>query len=267
MEYIDVHAHLHDKAFDADREQIILEMQSLGIGAITVGTDYKESKKAVELAQVHDNIWATVGFHPVDNKEEVFEVENYEELAHHSKVVAIGECGLDYHHPTEDGYMDDDEKERQVSLFRRQIELAIRVRKPLMLHGRPSKGSMDAYEDMLSVLGDYKERVKGNVHFFVGEIYIAEQFVELGFTMSFPGVITFAKELEKTVAHVPIEHIHAETDSPYATPAPYRGKRNSPLYLPLIAITLADIKKMDLEDMKERLLENARNIFQLTIEG
>lgn len=265
MEYIDVHAHLHDKAFDADRKQIILEMQSLGIGAITVGTDYKESKKALALAEAYDNIWATVGFHPVDNKEEVFEVENYEELAHHSKVVAIGECGLDYYHPTEDGYMDDDEKERQVSLFRAQIELAIRVRKPLMLHGRPSKGSFDAYEDMLSVLSDYKERVKGNVHFFVGDTHIANQFLDLGFTMSFPGVITFAKELETVVAHIPSSFIHAETDSPYATPMPYRGKRNSPLYLPLIAVTLADIKKTDIESMKEILLENARNTFQLTV--
>ncbi|MDQ5962510.1 MAG: TatD DNase family protein [Patescibacteria group bacterium] len=261
MKYIDVHAHLHDKAFNEDREIVISEMKKKGIGAITVGTDYIQSQKAVELAEKHSNIWATVGFHPVDNKEETFDVLRYMELANHPKVVAIGECGLDYYWPTEEGKMTEEEKERQKKIFKAQIDLSIRVSKPLMLHGRPSKGSMDAYEDMLSMLYEHKGIVSGNAHFFVGDTSIAKRFLDLGFTMSFPGVVTFAKEIGETVCFVPLASMHAETDSPYATPLPHRGKRNSPLYVPIIVEKLAELKKESTEAMQKKLLENAREMF------
>ncbi len=265
MKYIDIHAHVHDKAFDEDRDAVILEMKKNGVGAITIGTDYTQSKKAIALAEKHSHLWATIGFHPVDNKEEIFDKTRYEELARHPKVVAIGECGLDYYWPTEEGKMDEKEKERQKQIFKEQVEISIRVSKPLMLHGRPSKGTMDAYEDMLSMLYEHKGIVSGNAHFFAGDTNIAKRFLDLGFTMSFPGVITFAKELEPVVSYVPVESIHAETDSPYATPTPHRGKRNSPLFVPLIVEKIATIKKQSVESTRKSLLENAKKMFGLEL--
>jgi TatD DNase family protein len=261
LRYIDVHAHLHDKAFDEDRDAVIKEMGSLSIGAITVGTDYEESKKALALANKYDNLWATVGFHPVDNKEEIFDITKYEELAYDKKVVAIGECGLDYYWPTLDGLDIEKEKERQKKIFIAQIELAKRIGKPLMLHGRPSKGTMDAYVDMLEILNAYKGGVRGNAHFFVGDTKIAQGFLDLGFTMSFPGVITFAKELEETVSFVPLTSMHAETDSPYATPKPHRGKRNSSLYLPYILEKIAEVKNISKEEVERGIRQNTERLF------
>lgn len=261
MRYIDIHAHLHDKAFNSDRESVIAQMKEQGIGAITIGTDFEESQKAVVLAEKHENIWATVGFHPVDNKIEVFDADTYEELARHPKVVAIGECGLDYYWPTKDGALSAEEKERQKKNFQAHIELALKVDKPLMLHGRPSNKTMDAYEDMLAMLLPYKGKVKGNAHFFAGDVRIAQGFLDIGFTMSFPGVITFAKELEATVSFVPLESMHAETDSPYATPVPHRGKRNSPLHVSLIASKIAELKHVPLSQVEEQLIENCRKLF------
>jgi TatD DNase family protein len=265
MKYIDVHAHLHDKAFNEDRDAVLLEMKQKGIGAVTIGTDFEQSQKAVALAEKHKHLWATIGFHPVDNKEEVFDAQRYEELAHHPKVVAIGECGLDYYWPSQEGGITNEEKERQKKIFRDQVELSIRVSKPLMLHGRPSKGTMDAYEDMLSMLYEHKGIVSGNAHFFAGDTHIAKRFLDLGFTMSFPGVVTFAKEIEQVVSFVPIDDMHAETDSPYATPAPHRGKRNSPLFVPLIVEKIATVKKQSVESTRKALLENAKKMFGLEI--
>ena len=142
------------------------------------------------------------------------------------------------------------------------------MNKPLMLHGRPSKGSMDAYEDMIEILHVAKrkhgERVKGNFHFFVGDIAIAQRVIDIGFTVSFSGVITFAKEYEEVVRFVPLTMMHAETDSPYASPVPLRGKRNSPLNVTYIVQKIAEIKGIKEEDVADQLLKNAQSMFGLT---
>jgi TatD DNase family protein len=265
--FIDVHSHIHDKAFDEDQSVLIAEMKEKGFATITVGTDIGESKKAVIAAEKYDNVLATVGMHPVDNRTEVFDRAIYKELLTHPKVVALGECGLDYFHIKEFEGNKDAEVDRQHRLFTEQIELAVECDKPLMLHGRPDEG-MDAYEDMLHILRNAKERlgnkVRGNAHFFVGNLDVAKQFNDLGFTVSFSGVITFAKMYEELVRAVPLEMMHAETDSPYATPVPYRGKRNTPLYVEHIYEKIAEIKGIEKEEVRSQLVKNAERVFGLT---
>jgi TatD DNase family protein len=271
----DIHAHLHDKAYDEDRGAVLKEMKDYGLGSITVGTDQIESKKALDLAVGHEHVYAAVGLHPADNVTEVFDKAFYKELAESEKVVAIGECGLDYHYvetfferDVKEGkvtWSKGEEKERQRKVFEAQVELAVEVNKPLMLHGRPSKKTMDAYEDMLHILETAKKvhgtKLRGNAHFFVGDINIAERFVQLGFTMSFSGVITFAKDYDDVVRYLPLTMIQAETDSPYATPAPFRGKRNSPMYVQEVVARIAVLRSQPLEEVRVQLLENARRIF------
>lgn len=260
--FFDIHSHLHDKAFDEDREKLLGEMKSYGVGTITVGTDVVESNKAIALAETYEHVYATIGLHPNDNKEEVFDREVYEKLASHDKVIAIGECGLDYFRLDSDS---DKEKERQKEIFAQQIEIAVNVNKPLMLHGRPAKGSMDAYEDMLTLLEEAKKlhgnKVRGNAHFFAGNIDIAQRFINIGFTMSFSGVITFTKDYDDVVRFIPLTLLHAETDSPYATPIPYRGRRNTPMYVQEVVAKIAVLREQPMEEVRVQLLENAKRVF------
>jgi TatD DNase family protein len=206
----------------------------------------------------------------VDNRSEEFVKERYEGLARDEKVVAIGECGLDYFRLTEDkeaGFFvsEDDEKERQKKLFEAQIELAVAVNKPLMLHGRPRTGSMDAYDDMIGMLNaakqKYGDKVRGNFHFFVGDSLTLEKVLALSFTVSFSGVITFAKEYQDIVQKTPLEMMHAETDSPYVAPSLYRGKRNEPLYVGEVVKKIAEIKGMPEEEVSAQLIKNGERLF------
>lgn len=260
--FFDVHSHLHDKAFDDDRDAVIDLMKSRGVGTIAIGTDLKESKETILLAEKYEHIYATVGLHPADNVIEMFDEKKYEGLAEHKKVVAIGECGLDYFRIKENL---EEEKTRQKEIFEKQVQLAVKVDKPLMLHGRPSKGSMDAYEDMLKILSEAKDKhgnkLRGNAHFFVGNIDIAKRFIDIGFTVSFSGVITFAHDYDDVVHFVPLDMMHAETDSPYATPAPFRGKRNSPIFVQEIVARIAVIRHQPMEEVREQLLLNAKKMF------
>jgi TatD DNase family protein len=272
----DAHAHLHDKKYDLDRDALIVEMKSYGVGAITVGTDKEESKKAVELASRHEHIFATVGLHPADNVTEVFDKEYYKELARHEKVVGIGECGLDYYYidtffekdKEKHGFAwnRDEEVDRQRKIFEEQIELAVECNLPLMLHGRPSQG-MDAYEDMLDSLEGakkkYGSKLRGNAHFFVGTSDIAKRFIDIGFTISFSGVITFTQDYDDVVRFIPPTMILSETDSPYVAPHPYRGGRNSPLYVQEIVAKLALLRGENMETMREQVLQNVKRIFEI----
>lgn len=267
--YIDLHSHIHDKAFNEDRDALVLDMEKEGVVTITIGTDFEESRKALACAEKYENVFAAIGMHPVDNQTEVFDKELYRELAGHKRVVAIGECGLDYYWPTEEGLNFDKEKIKQKELFREHIALAAELDKPLMLHGRPSRASMDAYEEMLEVLYTAQkmyaqDRVRGNIHFFVGTPEIAKRFIAIGFSVSFSGVITFAKEYEELVKSVPIEMMHAETDSPYAAPLSHRGERNQPTYVKEIVAKIASLKGMSVEDVKIHLAKNAEKLFKVT---
>lgn len=274
----DAHAHLHDKKYDKDRDEVLAAMKSYGVGAITVGTDKEESKNAVLLAEKHEHIFATVGLHPADNVTEEFDKDFYRELAKSKKVVGIGECGLDYYYintffekEKEKYGLDwnkDAEADRQKRIFEEHIELAAELNLPLMLHGRPGEG-MDAYEDMLHMLESAKKRhgnrLRGNAHFFVGDLDIAKRFVDIGFSMSFSGVITFTKDYDDVVRFVPPTMILSETDSPYATPAPFRGERNDPLKVQEIVARMAVLRAEEMETMRISVLENVKRIFDLPI--
>lgn len=256
---IDIHAHLTDARFDTDREEVILRMEEGEVGAITVGTDYESSKQAVELSERYPNIWACVGVHPEDGSEEVFDAERYRALADSKRVVAIGECGFDYFRkPKSEVY------KTQLELFEAQIVFAGERALPLMLHLRSSKGSFDAYEDALSVLSSYQKtfpNLTGNAHFFAGDTKLAQKFFDLNFSISFTGVISFASEYEEVLAYASLSHIHAETDSPYVAPKPYRGERNEPLYVTEVIKRIAEIKKLPQEEVEAQLFQNARALF------
>lgn len=273
--FFDIHSHLHDKAFKPDLDEVISEMKQKGFGTITVGTGLKESRDAIAISDAHSNVFATIGLHPADNPLEIYDEESFEKLARHEKVIAIGECGLDYFfiekffakEKDEKGitWNEDEEKERQKKVFQKQIDLAVKVGKPLMLHGRPTKGNMDAYEDMLDMLESGKlihgNKLKGNAHFFAGDIDIAKRFIDINFTLSFSGVITFAHDYDDVVRYAPLNMIHAETDSPYATPAPFRGKRNSPLLVQEIVAKISVLRQEPFEEVRLQLLENAKRVF------
>ena len=259
MKTIDTHSHYNLAQFDEDREAAIARMVEAEVGTICVGVDLETSKLGVEIAADNETIWAIIGQHPTEWAQEFDQVE-FADLAGGKNVVAIGECGLDYFRPEEREH-----KAEQVVLFRRQIELAIETGLPLMLHIRPEVGTMTAYEDALDILEEYAkvEALRGTAHFFAGSKEIADRFLALGFHISFSGVITFVKEYEELVAHVPLERILSETDAPFAAPAPYRGKRNEPAYVVEIVKKIAEIKGLPLETVQKQLLQNAQALFTI----
>ncbi len=264
FEYFDIHSHLSFPDYNADREEIISGMKKSKIGTISVGVDFDTSKKEIELAEKHENIFACVGQHP-ENLPGGFD-ERISELAKNPKVVAIGECGLDYFRLTEDA---EKIKKAQKEIFEKQIELSLLVGKPLMLHIRPSdKINFDAYFDALEILEHHTktvgEKLHGNAHFFVGGLEVLKRFLNIGFTVSFAGVVTFTSEYNEYIRYAPIEMIMSETDAPFVAPAPYRGKRNSPLYVPEVVSAIARIRGENLDLVKKTLVKNAVRNFKLT---
>lgn len=262
MKYIDVHSHISFPAYDKDRGEVLKRMQRENVGAITVGVDLESSHSAVSLADKEDALYATVGLHPNNTSSESFTPEDYKKLASHPKTVAIGECGLDYYRNDPD---DAHVKKQQRDAFAAQIDFALAADMPLMLHCRPSKGSMDAYEETLSILKSYTaahgEKLRGDTHFFVGTKDIASQFIALNFTLSFTGVVTFAGDYDEVIKYVPSDMILSETDAPYVTPEPHRGKRNEPTYVVNVVERLAQIRDVSLEPFKSQLMKNAKRVF------
>jgi len=261
IKFFDTHSHLNDIPFKEDLEETVERMKELRLGSITVGTDRQMSERAVELSEKYENLWATVGLHPTDNTEEVFDEEVYESLARKDKVVAIGECGLDYF-----WLSDKEDREeiisKQKERFIKQIKLANKVSKPLMLHVRDVRGEMGAYEDAIEILKEHA-KVLGNVHFFTGTKEIAKRFNEMNYTVSFPGVITFAKELEEVVKSVPSDMYMIETDSPYAAPVPHRGKRNEPVFVDEVAKKVSEIRGEDYEKVLSDTLSTTKRLFAI----
>jgi TatD DNase family protein len=264
--YIDIHAHVNFPAFDADREAVIARAREAGVAMINVGTGRETSQEAVALTKAYEDMYAIVGLHPVHtasqeadldevttpglHQAEEFDYEWYKKLASDPKVVGIGECGLDYFR------LDENTKAQQVPIFERQIALANEVGKPLMLHIR------NAYDDALAVLRR-EAKVLGNVHFFAGTWEEGKQFLDLGFTLSFTGVVTFAAQYEELVRNTPLDMIQAETDCPYVAPVPFRGRRNEPAYVVEIVRKIAQIKGLPEEEVAQALVANARRVFGL----
>lgn len=284
LKYFDAHTHVQFAAFDEDREAVFARAREAGVGMNLVGTQQDTSQAAIDCANSHEGVWASVGLHPIhtsksfhDAKElgrsfvnlpdgkagasagregfvsrgEAFDFAAYEAMAREEKVVAIGECGLDYFR------LDEETKKTQMEAFVAQVELANVVNKPLMLHIR------DAYDDALKLIKSHA-KVQGDVHFFAGGWETAKQFLELGFTLSFTGVITFARSYDKVVRNTPLDMILSETDAPYVTPVPHRGKRNEPMYIPDIVRAIAKIKGLGEEEVREQILKNTQRVFSLS---
>lgn len=259
MKVVDIHAHVNFPQFDSDREEVIARAAAAGVGMINVGTDLASSRRAIDLAEVHDGLWATVGVHPTDCQGLTLPTWNeFEELARHRRTVAIGECGLDYFH-----IQDPTARERQKEVFARQTEIAVRIGKPLMIHCRPSAGAEDAYLDILTSNFYFSTSNPGNVHFFAGSLPTAKKFLDRGFTLSFTGVITFTNDYNEVVKYVPLDRLLAETDCPFVAPAPHRGRRNEPSYVVYVVKKIAALKKFDEDSVAAALLGNARRVFRL----
>lgn len=257
-EYFDIHSHLHFPQYNDDKEEVVCRLENEKVFTVNVGTDFESSKKALELAKQSQNLFASIGLHPDDNKKEEFSVEDFNTLVSHPKVVSIGECGLDYFRLEGDG---ESQKKRQKKEFEKQIEFAIEHNKPLMLHIR------DAYEDSLDILESYKkkygDKLRGDSHFFAGDLDIAKRFLDLNFYLSFTGVITFARDYDEVIKYAPIESIMSETDAPYVAPVPFRGKRNEPTYVKEVVEMIARIRKEDLQETKDILVKNALKFFKI----
>jgi len=250
MKYIDIHAHLNFSDYDVDRAEVIKRLKATEIGVINIGTDAESSAAVIKLAEENENMWAAVAFHPheVDGQ---FDYEYFKKLAQHPKVVAIGECGLDYFK-----LEDESVKERQKELFKQHIKLAKEVGKPLMLHIR------DSYDDVLNIL-ESEQAGRAHAHFFAGSWELAQKFLTRGDTISFTGVITFTNAYDEVVKNTPLNRLMAETDAPFVAPAPYRGKRNEPAYVVEVYKKIATLKGLPEEEVREALLANAKRVFRL----
>jgi len=253
MRMIDSHAHLDDRAFDKDRAALIAKLHAEEIGAITVGASLESSRAAVRLAERHRGLWATVGAHPhgarfVDRKT----IEEFARLAARPCVVAIGEIGLDY-------YRDLSPRDVQRRVFSEQLALAAAVDLPIVLHNREST------DDLLAILRDRAEAHRGVVHSFLGDASLAETFLGLGLHLGVGGPLTFPKNgaLRAAVKGTPLDRMLLETDCPYLTPVPYRGRRNEPAYIRYVAEAIAELKGISPENVASQTAENACRLFGL----
>ncbi len=248
--YFDFHSHLNAKDFDSDLDEVIKRLKETETHTIVVGTDLETSKRAVALAEKHEEIYACIGIHPVDNTSEIFDESAFSELISHPKVVCVGECGLDFFHAKKEL-----DWERQRNLFLIQINFALNNDKPLMIHARK------AYLELLEILEPlkkiYGEKLRGNVHFFAGSWEVAERFIKLGFTLSFTGVITFTSDYDEVIRKAPLASLLSETDAPYVAPVPHRGKRNEPSYVTEVVKRMAEIRGIGLEEVRDALVNNA----------
>jgi TatD DNase family protein len=274
--YIDIHSHVNFNIFDADQDEVIRRALDNDTWVINVGTQADTSRSAVELAHKYpEGVYAIIGLHPIhtsasyhDKQElgeegseftsrgEVFDKNIYRELLKDPKVVAIGECGLDYFH------LDEESITKQKEAFIAQIELANEIGKPLMLHLRnnPKNKELNVYTDTLEILKKYA-KIKGDVHFFAGNWEEAKGFLDFGFTLSFTGVITFTHDYDEVIRNTPLNMIMSETDCPYVAPVPHRGKRNEPVYVREIVKKIAEIKGLPEEEVAEAIMANAKRVF------
>ena len=262
MRYFDAHCHIQFDAFAEDRSEVISRMRDAGVGGLVVGTDLQSSVSALALVQHEPDLWAAAGLHP-NAAADGFDERSFRDLLRHPKMVAAGECGLDNFRPE-----DPEAAARlQRETFEAHVRLAIGADKPLMIHARPRKGTQDAYRDTIEILRSYArehgERLRGDVHFFVGGVDEARAFIELGFTLSFTAVLTFARDYDEVVRFAPLGSLLTETDSPYVAPARIRGQRNDPTSIPDVVAAIAGIRGEGEEIVREAVLGNALRLFRL----
>lgn len=259
---IDAHTHVQFPEFDDDRKEVILRACTQGIGIINVGTDEEQSKKAVELAHEYsDGVWATVGYHPHTAETlERADIKEIQKLAYDKRVVGIGECGLDYFRINEDDKKRITEKQKEI--FTEHIQLAHTAQKPIVLHVRTSGPKLnDAFYDVLEILHSHKNILKkenpGICHFFTGTKDIAKRFLDLNFSFTFGGLITYNREFDEVLEYIPADHLLVETDAPFVPPKSHRGHRNEPSFITETVAFLADFKKVS----TDIFFQNTKNIF------
>ncbi len=250
---VDSHAHLFLPNFENDLDEVLSRAKANGVKYIIVpGTDIETSKQAIALAEKYDQIYAAVGVHPHDSKDwDNSWLTEIERLANHPKVVAIGEIGLDY-------FYDFSPKEKQHEAFKAQLDLAVSLNLPVVIHNRESN------EDVMNYAREYAPKgLRAQFHCFAGSADDAHELVELGYKISFTGNITFKKsnELRDIVKSLSVENLLVETDSPFLTPVPYRGKRNEPSYVKLVAQEIADIHRLRLNDIERTTTYNVFKLF------
>ncbi|MBW7651604.1 TatD family hydrolase [Anoxybacillus sp. ST4] len=249
----DTHAHLNATQFNEDVEQVIERARAEGVSHIVVvGFDRPTIERAMELAEQYSFIYAAVGWHPVDaihmTDDDLMMIE---QLAAHPKVVALGEMGLDY-------YWDQSPKEVQKEVFRKQIRLAKKVKLPIIIHNR------DATADIVHILREEQAaEVGGVMHCFTGSVEVAHQCIDMNFYISFGGPVTFknAKKPKEVAKEIPLDRMLIETDCPYLTPHPFRGKRNEPSYVKYVAEAIAELKGVSFDEVAQKTSDNAKRLF------
>lgn len=282
---IDTHCHVHFNAFKDDMDEVVRSCLAEGVQMVTVGTQRDTSANGIKLAEKYDGVWCTVGLHPshlfagyVDEQEvqfksrnEMFDPDYYRQLLKHQKVVAVGEMGLDYHYAYP-GVSLDEMKVRETAVFEEGARLAIENDVPVVIHCR------DAHADQIALIetiwGPVKagEPPRGVIHCFTGTQADAERYLALGFYLSFTGTITYAPRksdvkagnglLTDVVKSAPLDRILIETDSPYLTPNPHRGERNTPKFVKHVAEKIAELRGLAFDEVAEATTANARRLFR-----
>ncbi|MDP3970600.1 MAG: TatD family hydrolase [bacterium] len=289
----DSHTHVNFQPFSENYKEVIQRALDNDVLINNVGSQWESSVRSVEIAEEFNyGVWASIGVHPIHlfsdvteeqeiegtvqkirTRAEVFDYEKYKKLAQSSdKVIAIGECGLDYYHFMRSGLED-----KRVQLIKQQLEtlsqhfdLAIELDLPVVIHCRDAathdENSIQAFEDLLSLLQNYNGKVKGVIHCYTGIPKYIPAFLDLGLYIGFTGIVTFPNSIavQQSLELVPIDRVLIETDAPYLTPVPFRGKRNEPLYVKHVAEKIAEIKQISLTEVSEKTTANAFELFKLS---
>lgn len=254
LKLFDTHAHLNDEAFDADREAVIESLAEYGVvRVIDVACDVRTVDKTIELLEEYPFIYGTAGMHPHDAQAmDNSLMDKLRKVLSHKKMLALGEIGLDYHY-------DFSPREVQRKWFAEQLELARELDMPVTLHIR------EAFGDCMDILKAHKNGLRGVMHCYSGSVETAYECLDLGLAFSFGGAVTFknAKKPIEVIEKLPLESILLETDCPYMTPVPYRGKRNDPSFIGLVAERIAEVKGMSAEELSEITFENANRVFEM----
>lgn len=251
--FIDTHCHIVSEYYD-DIENVIKNAIDNGVLKIIVnGYNMQSNREVLELVKKYDIVYGALGIQP----EELYDYNDnslkfIEEHINDEKIIAVGEIGLDYHYDTD--------KDLQKELFKRQLEIAYKYNKPVIIHSR------DCIQETYNILK--KSKVKGTMHCYSGSKEMALEFIKIGFSIGIGGVSTFknAKNIVDVIKYIPLEYIILETDSPYLTPEPYRGKKNEPMYIPIIAKRVADIKDLDIKEIERTTTDNARRLFDIWVD-
>ena len=261
---IDTHAHVNFKDFKDDCKEVIKRALDGGVEMINVDAERKTSERAVKMAEEYENgVYASVGQHPGTKDE--FDYGYFLNLARNEKVVAIGECGLDFHrieNQASEKSKVESLKEKQKEIFIKHLELAKEVNKPIIIHCR------DAHDDLLEIFRLEASPPSGVMHFFTGTLEQAKKYIDLGFYISFSGVVTFPPKKGETdgaydeiIKNIPLEKILIETDCPFVAPVPYRGKRNEPAYVKYVAHKIAELKGVSFGEVAEQTTKSVKKLF------